>query len=628
MINILKKNKLEGPMPPITFWKDTGLAKQGPNDLQRMYFLDKIPPEKRPHLHTQDILLSIGGVGSGKTFGGVVRLCQAALQRKMHVVIASMNYQMLKRNCWDPMEEIFTIEESWDHPAVRNKLHDQNNILRFHNNSKMTCINLAVKLDEKIGYNADLQMVDEVHLLPDESALDLLITRSRGTNVEINQLILCTNPTKSKDSWLNDYFDLKQFDNVDLSQGPYEGLVGPKCRCQYCTICKNSKGIEAPWVLSGEDMVCSSCGKKKAFFTWKGKKYWCPGDQQYTRVIKSESFHNPHLKDDFFQVLEDKLDPTYFEIMVKGKTNINLRDDYTYRKYNEEEQVLPLPIYIDYEKDIYWGLDFNRKPQASTIWQFEDIDGEEKFLCKEEICLFGKPAMGFPWGRGEGATVKDVAKEFTRRHKDKYQGSTVFIAGDPKGNNKSANSDETSYEIIMEYLEEQGFYVEMLADDSQISRRDRIELVDYWLEDGLIRFNPGKEKDDPLAWTQRSFKESKEDEKDFEGKRASKKQDDNVARSLDRRKVKTVSHFHEASGYLIWKMFPKSAQELRSATLSDGTVITEDRKGKVKVGDQIIENPDEYWEKKLKELKAPAPLHITLGANLGISIPRSIIRDP
>jgi len=52
-------------IPSVQIWRDSGKCLPGPNELQKMYFIDRIPPSKRPHLHTQDVLLSIGGQGSG-----------------------------------------------------------------------------------------------------------------------------------------------------------------------------------------------------------------------------------------------------------------------------------------------------------------------------------------------------------------------------------------------------------------------------------------------------------------------------------------------------------------------------------------------------------------------------------
>jgi hypothetical protein len=51
-------------IPPIDGWgePDNGSPK-GPRKKQKPYFINKYPPERRPHLHGLDVLLSIGGFG-------------------------------------------------------------------------------------------------------------------------------------------------------------------------------------------------------------------------------------------------------------------------------------------------------------------------------------------------------------------------------------------------------------------------------------------------------------------------------------------------------------------------------------------------------------------------------------
>jgi hypothetical protein len=52
------------PIPPVNLWT-TGSksAEPGPNELQKRYFISKMPPNKRPHWHTSDALISVGGFG-------------------------------------------------------------------------------------------------------------------------------------------------------------------------------------------------------------------------------------------------------------------------------------------------------------------------------------------------------------------------------------------------------------------------------------------------------------------------------------------------------------------------------------------------------------------------------------
>ncbi len=594
----------EGKMPPLKLWRDSGKHPPGPTELQRMYFIDKIPPEERPHLHPQDQIFSVGGQGSSKTYGGVIRLIDTCATVPGTVAyLGGMDFKLLKRNTWGTIQDVFTINEPWDHPAILNRLHDQNNELKFRNGSKLVCINLEQHLDKKIGYTAGIQMIDEVHLLPDVGAYNLIVGRNRGYPPEISQLIMCTNPQRSKEGWTNEQFELHRFEGIDTSEHPHQILIGNPCKCHFCTKCRLFKKKEIPWEQTGEDVYqCPACKSFRDFYTWKGKKYHCPGNQQYIRVIKSESGHNPHLRDDYFQGMEDAYDEVYFDIMVRGTVNVNLRDDYCYKKYDENIHELPLQIELNWNQDLYWGLDFNKKPQASVICQFEDIEGKERFVVKEEIRLSGKPTVEFPHGKGEGATSLDVAKYFVDKYKSRYKGTTIHVFGDPHAFTSTVTSSQNSFEIVCGYLEENGFHVNLVADNHQISVKDRLELVDYWLEQEFILFNPPS----IIPWTTKSFKESKLDENDEgKGEKVSKKQDWNAARSTNMNKVYCTSHFNEALGYLIWKLFPMVGEDLRSATLPDGTTIREDRRGKVVVEKFQMDKAPEpgSWESLLTELK-------------------------
>lgn len=620
----------EGKIPPLKLWRDSGKHPPGPTELQRMYFIDKIPPEERPHRHPQDQVFSVGGQGSAKTYGGIIRLIDTCASVPGTVAyLGGMDFKLLKRNTWGTIQDVFTINEPWDHPAILNRLHDQNNELRFRNGSKLVCINLEQNLGKKIGYTAGIQMIDEVHLLPDVDAYNLIVGRNRGYPPEIRQLIMCTNPQKTKEGWTNEQFELHRFDGIDTSEHPHQILVGKPCQCHVCTKCRLFKKKEVPWEEIQENVYqCPSCKSFRDFYTWKGKKYYCPGNEQYIRVIKSESGHNPHLPDDYFQGMADAYDDTYFDIMVRGTVNINLRDDYCYKKYDSAVHELELQIPINWNEDLYWGLDFNKKPQASVICQFEELEGEEKFIVKDEIRLSGKPTLEFPNGKGEGATTLDVAKYFVDKYKKHYRGTTVHIYGDPKAFTSTVTSSQNSFEILCEYLEENGFNINLVADNHQISVKDRLELVDYWLDVEKILFNPPS----VIPWTCKSMAESKLDDNDGgKGEKVSKKQDWNASRSTNMNRVYCVSHFNEALGYLIWKLFPMSGAELRAATLPDGTTIREDRRGKVIVekAPSLKEAQEGTWEHALQQLKkgeeALAPT--SLKGTLGISIPCTIHSD-
>lgn len=622
--------QFDGKIPPLKLWRDSGKHPPGPTELQRMYFIDKVPPEQRPHLHGQDQVFSVGGQGSAKTYGGIIRLIDTCATTPGTVAyLGGMDFKLLKRNTWGTIQDVFSINEPWDHPAILNRLHDQNNELKFRNGSKLVCINLEQNLGKKIGYTAGIQMIDEVHLLPDVDAYNLIVGRNRGYPPEIRQLIMCTNPQKTKEGWTNEQFELYRFDGIDTSEKPHQIMIGKPCQCHVCTKCRLFKKKEIEWEEVSEGVYqCPSCQSFRDFYTWRGKRYHCPGNQQYIRVIKSESGHNPHLPDDYFQGMADAYDDTYFDIMVRGTVNINLRDDYCYKKYDEKIHELELQIPINWDEDIYWGLDFNKKPQASVLCQYDYLNGEEKFIVKEEIRLSGKPTLEYPNGKGEGATVLDVAKYFVDKYKKHYKGTTIHIYGDPHAFTSTVTSSQNAFEILCEYLEENDFHINLVADNHQISVKDRLELVDYWLDVGVVLFNPAS----VIPWTIKSMAESKLDENDGgKGEKVSKKQDGNASRSTNMNRVYCTSHFNEALGYLLWKLMPMAGANMRAATLPDGTTIREDRRGKV-----IVERAPtlkdaepgtyEYLLKQMKEGKEEeAPT--SMKGLLGLSIPSNLAAD-
>lgn len=626
-------------VPPPELWPDSGKGKRGPTPLQRKYFIDRVHPDKRPHRHTFDLLLSVGGFGSGKSMGEVIRIVDTCLRVPgTNALIGGIDLQALKRNIIGIIAQIFTYKgRMWSHPAITNVLSDKQTQLKFANGSIISLVNLTDFL-KVVGVTVGIMGVEEPHLLPNgEESFKTLVSRLRANKPDIRQMILCTNPETTTDGWMNRVFELDKLEDLDTSDGPAEMLVGKPCDCQICISCKINYKKECVWVKGelapdeksivpddfAEDYYCPNCFIRKDFYIWKGEKFHCPGNQKYMRVLKSETMHNAHVPADVIQSMRDQYDDATFDIFVKGNVNKNLREDYVYTKFDEETQFLQDMIPINFNQDIYWGLDWNRKPQSSVIAQFEDIEGKERFVTKSEICLFGRPTVDNPYGSG-GASAKDVAREFSKRYKPHYKGTTIHLYGDPAGFKKTSASNSDNYEILAEYLEEEGFVVSVGATDHQIYIKDRIATVEHWLEDGLILFNPK----DLIEWTYLSFKECKWDDKDFEGRQPDKKQDSNAARATSHKYARPVSHFNEALGYMICSLFPLSFDDLRAATLPDGTTIREDRRGNVivdKAPDSFKESIEGSWEHELAKLKKqgePGSPPQTLSGMIGFNLPK------
>lgn len=568
------------------------------------------------------------------TVGEIVRIVDTCLRFPgTKALIGGIDLQALKRNVIDLVGQIFALRgEPFAHPEVTNVLSDKQTVLKFANGSRLSLVNLTDFM-KVVGLTVGIMGVEEPHILPEgEEGFKTLISRLRGNKPDIRQMILCTNPQTTSDGWMNKVFELEKLEFLDTSNGPVEMLVGKPCECQVCISCKLQNKGEFTWVRGfmdgasfvpdeiSTDLYCPNCLTVKDFYKWKGEKYHCPGNQQYMRVIKSESMHNQHIPADVLQSMRDQYDDATFDIFVKGAVNKNLREDYLFTKFDKDIHMLEDLAPINWYEDIYWGLDFNRKPQSSVICQVEEFAGRERFICKAEICLFGRPTIDNAYGSG-GADAQEVAREFVKRYKKSYQGTTIYLYGDPKGFNLSSSSSKHNYEIIAQHLEEEGFDVQIACQNKQIGIKDRIACTEYWLDSEFLMFNPK----DQVPWTYLSVKEYKWDSKDVEGRQPDKKQDWNVARATSHKTPQATSHFGDALSCMLFQLFPLTNENQRSATLPDGTTIREDRRGKliIEKGFSTQDAPEGSWEHALAQLKAGkeelAPT--TMRGLLGISIP-------
>lgn len=500
------------------------------------------------------------------THGAVMRMIdQCRSNSNLQAYIGAKDFNVVERNIWTPFNRVFIPDgdPKNKHPFLTKAFSQNFPIAKFANGSTIHCLNLSQNMKQEksgnIGFTTGFLLIDELHTL-EEHVLDFLIGRVRDTIPQIRQVIMCTNPERSKSGWINQKFNLKEFDGVDTSERPVQKLLGPECTCQVCTKCTMAFGHEISWEFNGEDMVCPKCKAKKDFYTWQGKKYWCPGKQQYWRVIKSESHHNPHLPDDYFQSMKAMYDPTFYNIMVKGQLNANLREDYVYSDYTEENNLLDATMPIDWDLDIHWGLDFNKRPQSSVVCQMDrSINNEPRLIIKDEIIMYG-PTMDDPHG---GATAVHVADEFVRRYKPFYKNSTIHIYGDPKGwTNHGSDRELTRYAQIVNILEANGFIINLVANADQIPKKERIDNVNNLLKKGIIVVNPPRPVTDSYTlpdgigceWAAKSLaelewvdKSTKED--------VSTKGDENARKSNNRSRVYAVSHITDALGYLVYKEF-------------------------------------------------------------------------
>lgn len=556
-------------IPPVILWPDTGLAPPGPNDLQKKYYINWMPPDKRPHHCTQDRLLSIGGFGSGKTMGEVnlaidMGLAFAGLQ----CYVGAYDITMARRNTLEYFERAFRNTETgklWKHPACAQGFGTKTNIMSLYNGSKYTYLNLKDAIARNVGFSAGILCIEEPHTLPDENSYMTLLSRARAKPPDVNQIILCTNPTRSVDSWINNTFELFKFDGVDTSQGPVEKLVGPRCTCHLCGSCAlNGKEISWEKKASGK-YECPDCGAIKGFWRWENEAFYCPGDQQYTRVIKSETGHNKNMDPVYLTGLVQSYDKQTIGVLVQGRTDLNLEDDQVYHKFNKDVHVLKEDEDIDWDEDIIWGIDFNLKPQCSSISQL--ANGE--LVVKDEIIMSG-PTMDNPYGK---ASAEDVAREFCRRYKHHYKGTIIRMFGDPKGWDGQTSRELTKYDKMLAILHENGFLTSMEADREQIPLKECVDTLNEVLVKNKLFINP---KCVHVVASLANLKWKKSTTSTTEATDApamDKSGDHNAARSNNRSRVYTMTHPTDGLRYAVWKLLPMlQGFGRRSATFGDKVI--------------------------------------------------------
>ena len=441
--------------------------KYGPTPMQEQLFIYHYKPWERPHYHGVDIVLMVGGRGSGKSLACIAEIIElVASYPKCAAVVGGVDMPLLKRNVMDLFGERLSwkdadgIMQPWEHPLVLKPPPEKTPVAPMINGATIRFLNIGEALKVR-GFTADIFMIEEVNLL-DGSSLKEMFGRSRGRALPIRQFILNMNPTGTRD-WVYDMFALKQFEKT------YEGpalQIGDICKCEFCEVCMAQELGEFKWVggekkygpdgefyeWTGATCPNPNCaniaattiyeknGKVKKLGTCARKDSTCPGAQNYYRVIRSASFDNPHNPSDFVQLQKGAMSKEEFETYVKGEI-VDLNTGFIYKEFSSANIA---PVEFDPEKDIYWTMDFNKDPMCSQIVQ----DDGDVFNVVDEFTL---------WNADE----RDVAKAFCERYKG-YRG-TVKLHGDPNGivSDARADSTKTSFVFLLDYLRKNGFKVQM-----------------------------------------------------------------------------------------------------------------------------------------------------------------------
>ena len=465
----------------------------GPTEMQEQLFIYHKEPWERPHFHTLDIVLLIGGAGGGKTISLIAEIIELAVSFPGCVaVVAGKNMPLLKRNVVDKFGERLSWKDEngtnrwWEHPMVLRAPAEKTPFATLINGSSIRFLNID---DPTIvrGFTADLFVIEEVNLM-EAASLKEMFRRSRGNALPIRQFVLNMNPTGARD-WVYDMFSLRQFEKN------YEGpplKVGEPCECQHCHVCMGADLGKFEWE-GGEKKY----GPNGAFYAWEGgecsnpacptlvkniskgkgsikqkKMNSCPGNQHYYRIVRSASLDNPHLPPDFAQLQKGALSAEEYATYVKGEI-VDLNMGYIYKEFSNANIA---DVQFDPEKDMYWTMDFNKDPMCSQVVQ----DNGDIFQVVDEFTL---------WNADE----RVVAQAFCARYKG-YKG-LVKLHGDPNGITTGSRADSTkvSFKFLYDYLKQEGFNVEMgvrkIKGETLIPIPDRINTLKAALKtvDGTSR---------------------------------------------------------------------------------------------------------------------------------------------
>lgn len=500
-----------------------------PYGKQPELFFESLNP--KPHQHNVDVVLAIGGRRSGKTLGMSVRCWQIALENPGCTIIAGSNVfndfrQNVLEKYWMPA---FSKHEPWDSPLILKSYTEHRKEIRFTNGS-MVYVPPFKEWRRIRGKEAILSVIDEASQIEDAQVFEEL-GRSMSGKGEFRQIILTTNPEETF-GWLYDTFSLKQF------EPGYDGTpmpIGPECFCQYCTECikPQNKMQKIEWV----DEKCPQCSTKK--------KNKCPGRQHYYRVVFMNPEDNPTLPTTYLADQMGMLDAEKFSVYSAGQIK-QLRVGKVYHNYSKAN-LFEYDIPVDFEKNIFWCVDFNRKPQCSVICQEDVLD---KFIgVLDEIV---------EWESGP----EEVALAFAER----YRGfkKTVYLVGDPAGLNLTGATNKrevTRYQYIYDILTDKelgnDFDVKILTrkikGQTKVYLKERIDNINVLLKDYTnvvrLKINP------KLSWTRASLEGTlwKNNTKNLE---LDQRYDNRAKEATDFSKVYPVTHPADALTYYIAKRWP------------------------------------------------------------------------
>lgn len=550
-------------------WPPSGNPEDyGPNPKQRLFFLDKLSREEKielhalghrvfqkdgkpwgsnlAHLHPTDVLLAIGGAGSGKSLAAEAR-CYDTLRRfpRCKVIVGSTNLPFLKKTVLQDWKEIWTPEDAdeWGHPDIRQPFVKNDLTMVLQNDATAMFLSLENRAKFLRSHKATLIHVEEGSTLEGgaDDILDEFLPRLRDPHSPWKQLIITTNP-EERYGPLTKRFNLKQWEE-GYSGEPMP--IGSPCNCQYCDKCIAKYKEEHLYTNNR----CPKCNQKKPND--------CPGNQYWQRVLFMYPEDNPHLPSTLASDTAGFMNAEKHSILVGGM----IKERHIGAIYEEftNKHILKKRRDLNPKLDLHWALDFNNMPQCSVISQVYQPESKQdiQILAAEEIVLPNKSA-------------KTVVREFVRRIRALMPewNRTVWIYGDASGwTGATDDGVQHNYGLIFEYLEACKINYQVCVPTKNPSIQLRWDSVNQFLKEKRIFVNPD------LDWLIASLKETKCS--------ASGLKEDETRDQQFRRKIKDtnvpmgLTHPAVAFGYMIaynWPIIETSSQRPYIIT-ADGRLL-------------------------------------------------------
>lgn len=604
--------------------KAKGRTKRGPLEWQKYCFPWMFPWEKRLkgegtlHCHPQDNLLVYSGAGTAKTTGGVALnlFFMATFPGCQTLVIAEV-YSDVEQIVIPKFKELLSINEPWDHPALVHVPNKQDKFLDL----KFPVVDEDGNIKEwKIsrcwfGHAADFERLrgkeyvyihaEEISQFKDERVLDEFSRRLRSSVSPFRMLYATTNPPESMSHFLYQKWDLTERMPNFEGEKPQPRL----CSCQWCPECQND-GQNFGY---GKDDYClnKDCSFKKTCLregipptrfkkpTWdfNGKTYSCPGNQTFWRVLTPQANENIHNPSSLNQELKAGHDEASYAVYVHGEARA-LRSNKVYPAFSFQAnsyQPSSSEVETDFDKDIIWSHDYNKRPRCSVVVQ-EHPEGDEVFVrVIDEIVLYDTEELKFnpeDGSRIRGVGPEHAAEKFIERYKNwNQQGilagnqKTVYIHGDHTSlNNKMSPFSKNEFQVMYDMLVEAGFKVivavRKIPGKMQISQADRIALTNWLLRDNkaINRIKINKVRCKHLLKSLEDLETKTNDREEI------KKDCDETARKTTNTKVvHLISHVSDALGYYLVRCFNlvQEGDLIRFIHIEGGSLLNIDKDGKI-----------------------------------------------